>query len=765
MSSHSSGPVNRPVAVALCLMLVCVAVACIGAASAKASFYQMVLCAANNGSNGFQTATNTVSANNPGGIFSIENYCGPAGFPAGNGAFIRIVENQSAGNAGNTAYASVSWTAPSPISIVAGGGYTRQPGEFRDGWRARFWGEDHGGGGPHNILMQGSGVGGGGIFWGTCSTFCSHLWPFGGWGGYRRFIYEMTCVRPAGCDRAGWNGTDANTFILTLDDPSPSQVWLTNGSTLMSGQWVKGTQTATYAWSEQGSGIRFERLYVDNAERWGIDHIAAGQCNRDAWGGVGEFARDWAACPNASNIGRSYTFDTASIPDGAHTLKVCTQDYAQWQGLAGTGGQSCTSGTIRTDNSAPGAPSGLQVTSANPERYLDRFGAQFALPPNSGSPVTKVHYEVTDAAGKVVKPKQTLAATNPTALSAIEGPKEPGEYRLRVWLEDQVGNVGPTASAEVPRDTKPPAAPQGISVVPPSASAAGDGFDVRWRNLADAGSPIVTARYQVVGPNGAVLVPTADVGGEDPQAIESLDAPAARGEATLRVWLRDAEGNVGAASTAPLAYRCPRSANGSGLMLSAGLGEAGDAAEEVVRQDSGVLLRGRLRGPGGGVADASVCVFSRVITDQASEFAGIAMTDAEGRYGLAVSAGPSRELTAVYRRGHRELSAAATLLSRVKPTLEVRRKVVRNKRYARFYGHIPGPHNDRVVVVLQVKQGKGWRAFRRYRTRDNGRYRLVYRFGRTTRPATYLMRAQVRQQGGYPYLPGNSKQLRLRVIP
>jgi len=74
MSSHSSGPVNRPVAVALCLMLVCVAVACIGAASAKASFYEMVLCAANNGSNGFQTATNTVSANNPGGIFSIENY-------------------------------------------------------------------------------------------------------------------------------------------------------------------------------------------------------------------------------------------------------------------------------------------------------------------------------------------------------------------------------------------------------------------------------------------------------------------------------------------------------------------------------------------------------------------------------------------------------------------------------------------------------------------------------------------------------------------
>ena len=69
------------------------------------------------------------------------------------------------------------------------------------------------------------------------------------------------------------------------------------------------------------------------------------------------------------------------------------------------------------------------------------------------------------------------------------------------------------------------------------------------------------------------------------------------------------------------------------------------------------------------------------------------------------------------------------------------------------------------MVVLQVRQGKGWRAFRRCRTRAGGICRVGYRFARTTRPATYVMRAQVRRQGGYPYLPGNSKALRLRVIP
>ena len=55
MSSRPSQPVNRPVLISLCLMLACVAVAAVGAATAKAGFYQMVLCAANNGSNSFQT--------------------------------------------------------------------------------------------------------------------------------------------------------------------------------------------------------------------------------------------------------------------------------------------------------------------------------------------------------------------------------------------------------------------------------------------------------------------------------------------------------------------------------------------------------------------------------------------------------------------------------------------------------------------------------------------------------------------------------------
>jgi hypothetical protein len=111
------------------------------------------------------------------------------------------------------------------------------------------------------------------------------------------------------------------------------------------------------------------------------------------------------------------------------------------------------------------------------------------------------------------------------------------------------------------------------------------------------------------------------------------------------------------------------------------------------------------------------------------------------------------------------LSATATLQTVVHPTFTARRTVVRNKHYAYFDGEIPGPHNDQVVIVLQAKVGKGWLAFHRYRTRNDGHFELAYRFNRTTRPTNYEMRAQVRGTIGYPYLQGDSDPLVLRVLP
>ncbi len=289
MSTGPSLPASRQVKIALCLLLAIVGTAVIATATAHAADFRAVLCAANNGSNSFGTTTNTTSPQNPGGIFNFENYCGPAPFPAGDQALLRISENQSGGNAGQFASGGIYYDVPPFIHFREAGGYTRQPAAFNDGWRSRFLIRG-GSAGEWEILSQGQGGP-----QGTTSTFASHLWPVGGYLDFTRFVFELQCVRPAGCDRSNFNATDANTFIFTLADESPSQVSLTNGGgPIMEGRWVRGVQTATYQFTELGSGIRVERIRLDGAERFTIDHW--NECNHDSNGAIGVFARSFQPC-------------------------------------------------------------------------------------------------------------------------------------------------------------------------------------------------------------------------------------------------------------------------------------------------------------------------------------------------------------------------------------------------------------------------------------------------------------------------------------
>jgi hypothetical protein len=861
MSSRSRGSAERPVAIALCLMLACVAVAVFAAASAYASEYKMVNCAANSGAPPYTIASNT-------GIFTFENDCiGQGGDPPGNASFLRISEHESGGNAAYAAYLDVNFQTPSWVTFRSAGGYTREPNAFNDGWQARF-GLTYLNGTPQLQMVQGRGLQGVGLgYFGTTSSFASHLWPWSYPLDFYRWTLELVCARPAGCDRSNYNAVDLNGIVFTLRDGQDSQVGFTNtGSELMRGQWVRGSQNVTWQSSDNGSGLRFERLRVDGAERYVLDYQAIGSCDTSYTSTNGEFARKFQPCPTGGPYGRSYSLNTAGLGDGAHSVSACTQDFGQYQGLNGTGSQSCTQRTIRTDNHAPGAPSGMRILTSNPNRYQRQFGAKFALPPDPGSPITKLHYYVADTSGNPVMPAQVLTTTNPTEIPAISGPGSPGAYRLRVWLEDSVGftgqiaevdvphdakppaapqdlrvvgttahrvprfdlrwrnivdagspidaahyqlidgsgsvvaatrtvhghnvqelheietppragdykvrvwlsdeegNVGASSTVVVPRDTTPPAAPQGLSVTPPQTPREADGFDLRWHDIADAGSPIDAAHYQVLDASGKVAVPTQTARGEGIEEIANLDAPSRSGPHTLRLWLEDGEGNVGAPVTVPLAYGCVRSEASGGRALSAGLGARG-AGEAVVRQGKGSLLRGRLSGRGGAVASAVLCVFGRVVTERRREFLGFAVSGPDGRYRFPIGAGPSRELSVLYRSGHREVGARAVLGTVVRPIFKVRKKIVRNKHYAKFTGRIPGPDNDRVIVVLQVRRGKGWLAFRRYRTRHGGKVTVGYRFTRTEAPTKYVMRAQVRSQAGYPYLQGNSRHLKLIVLP
>ena len=356
----------------------------------------MVTCAANSGAPPYTTNTNTASPQNPGGIFELHNWCGGAGAdPPGDAAYMRIVENQPSGLAGTGAYANFVFDTPGFVHFKSAGGYTRQPNAFNEGWRARFWLASATA--TQQIMIQGLGLPNAGGQWAITNVFAPHLWPIAGYWDFNRFVYEMQCVRPAGCERVNYNATDLNGLLFILSDDSNSQAAFTGGQ-ILSGAWVRGTQNVNFNVSDLGSGLRVERMRVDGDQRWIWDHWPECSGNISTSPLNGEWARTYVPCPTGGPYGRTVALDTATFGgDGAHELQICTQDYAQYQGLDNTGSESCDKRWVHTDNTAPGAPPGLTVTSANPDRYLDHFGAQFSLPPNQGSPVTKVHYNVVDA--------------------------------------------------------------------------------------------------------------------------------------------------------------------------------------------------------------------------------------------------------------------------------------------------------------------------------------------------------------------------------
>lgn len=82
----------------------------------------------------------------------------------------------------------------------------------------------------------------------------------------------------------------------------------------------------------------------------------------------------------------------------------------------------------------------------------------------------------------------------------------------------------------------------------------------------------------------------------------------------------------------------------------------------------------------------------------------------------------------------------------------------------RFWGRLLGPHARSRVVVLQVESGPDrWRTFRQTTTDRSGRFRATYRFRNTKKPVSYIFRALVPRQAGYPWLPGASQSVWVAV--
>jgi hypothetical protein len=201
--------------------------------------------------------------------------------------------------------------------------------------------------------------------------------------------------------------------------------------------------------------------------------------------------------------------------------------------------------------------------------------------------------------------------------------------------------------------------------------------------------------------------------------------------------------------------------------MSAGLEtrSGGVRPSAVVRSDESATVRGQLIAPGGGVGGATVCLYERVaVPGQGRSLVERRFTRPDGTFQIPVDPGPSRTFDVVYRFNNQTVEKRQLILdSIVVPTLKVNPKKLSNGKTTRFGGAIPQPYAGNRAISLQARAGQKWRTFKQLKSNDEGRFKGRYKFTHTQGRVRYTFRVRVKQQNGYPYLPGTSKKKKVLV--
>jgi hypothetical protein len=182
-----------------------------------------------------------------------------------------------------------------------------------------------------------------------------------------------------------------------------------------------------------------------------------------------------------------------------------------------------------------------------------------------------------------------------------------------------------------------------------------------------------------------------------------------------------------------------------------------------------VTIRGRLIDAAGrGAAGRALTSTTTLRRTGAGAEAGPSTTTGRGgRFSLRLPGGLSRDLRLTFAGGDNALGTRATAIVAVPAatTFKSAPGTVRGRGRVTFRGTVarrgqaipPGG----LSVLLQGRQGKGWRTFKAARTDRSGRWRATYRF--SGRPGRFAIRATVRRSPAFPFDTGSSRVLAVRV--
>jgi hypothetical protein len=585
--------------------------------------------------------------------------------------------------------------------------------------------------------------------------------------GHTRFRFETRCGSSSGCDisasgfRPGTRAlfSAANVRVSVQDFTRP-QVSPAHGELWGSG-WHRGREQAWQSMTDN-VGVMLERLHVDGA-------VVAYQDYRDPhWP---DYVRcDFSnprPCHDISPGG--IDLDTRTLTDGTHAIAVEAVDAA--------GNSAAIDHTIHVDNTAP-AHVAVVLDGGEAWRRENGFAVRWQRPPESGSPMAKVHYELCPARGGAC-----LTRASPSGADELAGIHVPaaGEHALRLWLEDAAGNASPAnASAAVALrfdDVAPEAAFELLDEDDPlllevRASDVGSGVEAgsiemrragrrQWHELDTSAAPgVLRARVDDVGAaDGAYQFRAIvrDRAGNERIGDRRVDGAPMELTLPLRSAARLSLAAVGRVRACRRVrkrtrLRCRRYRGGERRDVLRGAGRVRGKLESAAGKP---IVNGRVR-----------VLETRRGTPGVRQLTAVA-TDANGVFVVAVPRGPSRTLRFAYDGTplSRPASADVQVRSPARTTIRVSRRRLRNGDSVRFSGRLlggPFPEGGK-LIDLQAHYRNQWRTFATPRSDSGGRWRFDYRFGATRGVVTYRFRARVRRETAYPYELGYSRVVRVTV--
>ncbi len=316
------------------------------------------------------------------------------------------------------------------------------------------------------------------------------------------------------------------------------------------------------------------------------------------------------------------------------------------------------------------------------------------------------------------------------------------------WMRDELATITYVVRPKVPPVLKIDSAPASATLGTPVTvtATASDNVRVQRVDFSLGGQAVSVA----AAPWQAQLSTTGLAAGQYPLVVTAYDGAGQATTETRTVTLEPVGNGAGAARDA---------------RLTAGFGSRLTPRHTVAygRPDR---VRGRLTTAAGApIAGAALQIFTRVVLPRRG-FRPVTTvtTDAEGNYSYLAPRGPSRQIRIDYKAFTGDASPTTTRLVRMSTKAGVRMSARKRGDTVRFSGRLrggPKPQSGLLVVLQGYQAGYGWRTFRTARVSGGGRFNTLYRW-RTPARGTFRFRATVREQIGYAYATGRSREIRIR---